>query len=216
MAFSLYLSFTIVMIALISSCAIYFQPSSNFYLKIFPVFMLITAISGGLLNYLALKGINNILPSNIYSVFALCFYFFILHDIIQNKKMKRSILWVVFIYPIVAFTNIFYIQGMAVFHTSTFCLGSLLVVSFCIYYFFELFQRPVALNLLREPAFWICSGLLFYFSCSFPLFGFLNSLHRSKDMIYAHLGTLLNLLDSLLYSSFTVAFLCRFKIKKFT
>jgi hypothetical protein len=211
---SIYLNFTIVMIALISSCAIYFQPPSNLYLKVFPVFMLITTISGGLLNYLALKGKNNVLPSNIYSVFELCFYFYILSQIIQNKKMKRVILWVLFIYPILAFINIFYIQGTAAFHTSTFCLGALLVVAFCVYYFFELFQRPVALNLFREPAFWICSGLLFYFSCSFPLFGFSNSLKRSADMIYAHLGVIFNLLDSLLYSSFTIAFLCRIKTRK--
>jgi hypothetical protein len=156
------------------------------------------------------------LPSNIYSVFALCFYFFTLSQIIQDKNMKRAILWVLFIYPILAFVNIFFIQGPTAFHTSTFCLGALLVVAFCIYYFFELFQRPIALNLLREPAFWICSGLLFYFSCSFPLFGFSNSLKRSADMIYAHLGVIFNLLDVLLYSSFTVAFLCRFKIKIFT
>ena len=119
-------------------------------------------------------------------------------------------------YPVIAFLNFFLIQKVAVFNTMTYSLGCLLIVTFCIYYFFELFQLPHSIILSKEPNFWICSGLLFYFSCTFPVFGLLNFFSAPSKTIVQTVTIISNLLDVLLYSSFTIAFLCRIKIKRST
>ncbi len=59
-----------------------------------------------------------------------------------------------------ALLNIYFVQ-VNVFPPTTYSLGCLLIVGICIYYFYELFHLPSSVNLLREPAFWICTGLLF-------------------------------------------------------
>jgi len=215
MAVSLYLSYISIAFSLLASFTVYSRPQAYSYLKAFPIFLLIIAILGGVIGYLSLYGKSNIILYNIFSIFAFCFYFFVLSQIIVNKKLKKLIFFIMFLYPVLAFLNTVIIQKITVFHSRSYSVGCLLIVAFCIYYFYELFQLPRAINLLKETSFWICSGLLFYYACSFPLFGFINSLKNPSDMIITHLGIIINLLDVFLYSSFTIAFLCRIKIRKF-
>ncbi len=214
MKISLYVSFIFISIAFLTSLTVYFKPPSNKYLNLFPVYLLTTTILGGIIGFLALQNRSNVILYNIFTILEFCFYFFVLSRIVVNKKMKRFIFFILVLYPFIAVTNIFLNHSVAVFQTKSYSLGCLLIVAFCIYYYYELFQLPFAIDLLREPAFWICSGLLFYFSCSFPLFGFLNSLKSPSLYIVFHLDIILNLLDVFLYSSFIIAFLCRIKIRK--
>jgi|SRR5579862_1567816 len=215
MVVSLCLSYISIAIALLASFTVYFRPQAHSYLRIFPIFLSIIAILGGIIGYLSVYGINNIILFNVFSIFAFCFYFFVLSQIIVNTKIKKLIFFIMFLYPVLAFVNTIIIQKITVFHTRSYSIGCLLIVAFCIYYFYELFHLPRAINLLKETSFWICSGLLFYYACSFPLFGFINSLKNPSNMIKIHLGIIFNLLDVFLYSSFTIAFLCRIKIRKF-
>jgi hypothetical protein len=96
----------------------------------------------------------------------------------------------------------------------TYALGCLLTIFCCVYYFWELFQRPSSVNLGRQPAFWICSGLLFYYTCTFPLYGAINMLKLFPRVILSNLLYILVLLNILLYLSFTIAFLCRLRTKR--
>jgi hypothetical protein len=100
------------------------------------------------------------------------------------------------------------------FPSISYSLGCLLTVGFCIYYFYELFHLPVYGNLLREPAFWICTGLMFFYICSFPLFGLYKLLYAVSSIIMDNIATILIVMNALLYTLFTTAFLCGIKMKK--
>ncbi len=134
-------------------------------------------------------------------------------EIVYNRRAKKTFLTLLIAYPIVALINIFLIQRNG-FHTMTYALGCLLIIGSCIYYFWELFQRTLSINLSRQPAFWICSGLLFYYTCNFPLYGAVNLLKVLPKVILSNLLAILVLLNILLYLSFTIAFLCRLKTRK--
>jgi len=211
---TLYLSYFMIAIALLTSLTVYIRPTTSLYLKIFPIFLTVILIIGLRIGYLSSHYKSNIGFYNLFTTIAFIFYFFSLQQIIVNKKVKRIIVYIAFIYPLITLLNIFWIQTGAVFNTITFSLGCLLIVMICIYYFLELFQLTSSINLLTQPSFWICSGLLFYFSCSFPLLGLVNFLKSPSKIIGNSLAIISNLLDVLLYSSFTIAFLCRIKIRK--
>ncbi len=49
-----------------------------------------------------------------------------------------------------------------------FAIGCLIIVSLCIYYFSELFQKAEVQSLARLPSFWIISGILFNNVLFFP------------------------------------------------
>lgn len=216
MALSLYLTFIFIGIAILASLTVFFQPDANLYLKIFPYFLLISGTTRIVIGYLSFNMKDNIIVFNLLTTFEFCFYFFVLTQIIQNKKTKRNIFYFSLVYIAVALVNAVFIQKITNVLSISYSLGCLLIVAFSIAYFFELFELIVPINLLRQSSFWICSGLLFYFACSFPIFSPINLLRNAPEAIGKNLGIISNLLDVFLYSSFTIAFLCRIKIRKST
>jgi hypothetical protein len=184
------------------------------YLKLFPPILFITLVIELIGLYMGMRGRANITMYNFFSVFWICYYLFILSAIVKNKTAKRIIWGTIVAYMIAAVVNILFIQGKNVLHTVTYSLGLLLIVFFCIYYFFELFRHARAVDLKRNPAFWICSGLLFYCCCGFPLYGFINVWAKVPFIVksFQHIVSILNIF---LYTLLSIGFLCS-KTRKYT
>jgi hypothetical protein len=204
--------------AFLASLTIYRRKDREAYLRFFPLFLLAVCTQEAISEYrLSIGHGNNLFYYNPYTIFVCCYYFLTIYWIIRSKKVKKIILFILILYPVIAAINILFIQKVNSFHTVTYSLGGLIIVALCIYYFFELFQKTTNVNLLRQPSFWICCGLLFYYSCSFPLYGFNNLLASSASRaVMKNLMFVFQILDVLLYLSFTIAFLCRLRVRKST
>ncbi len=185
------------------------------YLKLFIPFLFITLIIESYSLYLWDLGKTTFKLYNFFTAFEFCFYLFILRLIIDTKNVKTIIAYSLFIYLFISSINILFIQTNG-FHSITYSIGCLLIVIFCIYYFFELFRRSTSINLTSEPAFWICSGLLFFYCCSLPLVGAVNFLSQIPLILLNNMQRILNVMNVLLYTLFTIAFLCRLRIPKYT
>lgn len=186
------------------------------YLKLFPPFLLATLVIESIASYLSSMKVNNLAFYNFFTVFEFCFYLWVINLIIRNTLIKKVIKFTILIYCTVSIVNIIYIQHLKNFHTVTYALGCLLIVAACVYYFFELFRQPTSVNLNSNPAFWICSGLLFFYCCGFPLFGMFNILSNISRLIIRNFYNIIIILNIFLYTLFTIAFLCRVKIRKYT
>jgi len=201
------------LIAFAVSLTILFQPAKERYLRYFSAFLLVNFLMECLGGYLALAHINNILSANLETTLVISFDLFLIHDIVYRKFAKKILSFIVLFYPLFALVDIFFIQ-VGAFHTISYSLGSLLIVIACIYYFWELFQQSASEPLSRQPAFWICSGLLFYYACTFPIYGTTKLLEALPAIIIENLYVILELVNILLYLSFSIAFLCRLKTRK--
>ncbi len=190
-----------------------FPNGAQRYLKIFSLFLLVNLVVEAISGYQAKHLINNLFFVNFVTVLDFAFYLYLVREIIRRPKAKKVLLYCLIIYPAIFLINVMLIQGSVVFHSMTYALGCLLIVVSCVYYFWELFQQTYSVNLGRQPGFWICSGLLFFYTCTFPLYGATNLLNRLPKVILANLLIILVLLNILLYLSFTIAFLCRLKTR---
>ena len=180
------------------------------FLKLFPFFLFLTLLVE--LTGAFLMATNNTPLYNFFSIFEFIFYLYIIKNIIHNKRIRKIITIVMVLYPIAALINIFFILGSVnKLHITTYSLGCLLIVIFSIYYFYELFKSTASVNLKREPAFWIITGLLFFYTCSFPIFGFANFI---SAVIAKNIGGVLVIINVILYVLFAVAFLCRTRIQR--
>jgi|SRR6218665_250108 len=204
-------------VSFLASLTVYiFNRPAPFYLKLFSPFLFATICVELYGLYLSDHGKPNVILYNLFSVFEFCFYLFILSLVISNITVKRVIYVTIIAYAAGAVINIFFIQGTKTFHTITYSIGCLLVVTFCIVYFLELFRLPKSVKLHNNPAFWICSGLLFYFCCGFPLFGLINYLVTISDLLIRNFFLISTILNITLYSLFTIGFLCRLRTRKYT
>jgi hypothetical protein len=184
-----------------------YKDSKHSYLKFFPPFLFATLVAESVASYLTSINKNNLYIYNVFTAFEFCFYIFFISNVISNKKAKTVIRLSCAVYLLISIINIFFIQGLFTFHTITYCLGCLIIVALCIYYFLELFRSPKSIKLSVEPAFWICSGLLFFYCCGFPLYAFANFWVKFRFVI-ENIEAFLTILNIFLYSLFTIAFLC--------
>lgn len=205
-----------LIVCLLVSFTSFIQLPSPLYLRVFPFYFLATIAVQFIGSYLSRHSIHNIILYNIYSVFEFSFYFFILREMIRSKKMKVFFLIILIVYPILAFLNIMFIQKSGTFHSLTYSIGCSIIVILAIIYFAELFQRPNTISLKNDPAFWICTAILFSYVCTFPFWGLVNLVSKGPRIIADNLITIVLIINILSYSLFIIAFLCRIKIRKST
>jgi hypothetical protein len=200
------------LVSFLASITLYFQKGTPRYMKTLPVFLFMIVVVE-ILGWKWVKGQANIWLYNFFIVIQFEYYLYILRNFIYKEKAKKVILYIILAYPILSLANIFFGQNYQ-FNSITYALGCLLVVSACVYYFYELFRLPKSVNLIREHAFWITTALLFFHCCTFAHFSLLNFLLQGSPALYRRLGAILLVMLFLFYLLITIGVLCRIIIRK--
>jgi hypothetical protein len=187
---------------------------AHYYLRLFPPFLFLTFLAESMAAYMGSIGENNLAIYNLFSLVEFSFYAWIISLVVQNEIAKRVVRIAFLVYLPIALINIIFIQKIKTLHTVTYSLGCLLITLCCVYYFLELFRYPKSVKLSRTPAFWICSGLLFFYACGFPLFALMHY-WQNIEMVVKNFDNILTTLNLFLYSMFIIAFLC-IRARKYT
>lgn len=186
------------------------------YLRILTIALATNFVVDTIGTILVLRGKQTNGIYNIYNLVTFEFYLVVLYHILKSSRVKKVLFNVLVGFPVLWVINLFFIQGFEEFQSITYSLGCLLVVSFSIYYFLELFQRPTSVRLVLEPAFWVTSSLLFYYCCIFPIAGFLNLVGNLSDRMVNIYQAVIVVINVFMYSLFLIAFVCLMKIRKYT
>lgn len=204
----------IILLGSIAGAAVFLKKGTPVFLKALPVYLLITFIIEFIGQWRSYNGKATVTLYNVFTTIEFVFYFWLLRFLVKGQ-FARQLLWhSLWAYPLLVLANKLFVQTGMQFHTITFSLGGLLIVMATIIYFFELFEMEHPVNLVREPAFWISSGLLFFYACTFPLYALINFLRDPSNIIIKNIGSIIAIVNILLYSSFIVAALCRIRIRK--
>jgi hypothetical protein len=207
---------SVLVASFVLSLTTFFQKGTPLYLRLCPFYLLATILVQKIGLYMSQHGIHNGFLYSSYSNFEFIFYFFVLRSIIQNKRVKSLLLFILIAYPLVAIFNMFYFSAESDFQSKIYTVGCILIVVFCIIYFWELFQLPKTINIKNEPSFWICTAILFSYVVTFPYWGLVDFMKTAPKIVLNNLLNLLMIINILSYLLFTIAFLCRIKIRKST
>jgi hypothetical protein len=221
----MHLSFfdSVVFIAFLISLTVFIHKPVPLYLKLFPVYFLGALLSGLYSEWLVAHNHFNIGIANRWGIIEFCFYFFVIHEIVINIKVRRVILLVLIFFALFAFSNLIFIQKKVGFNNVNYSVGCIITVIFSIYYFIELFQKAQVQSLARSPAFWIATAIMFNTVISFPIFSmqvFMETMDKTNLQKYQlieknmeMIGDIILILSVILYS---IGFLCRITIRKST
>ena len=207
-------SMYVLFVSFFTSLFLLKRPEAPFYLKLFPAFLLLTIIIELTGLYLVPHGFLTYKLYNFFTAFEFCFYLFIFSKMIRNTRVTRIISYTIIAYLALALINILFYQKNT-FHSITYSLGCLLIVTCAVYYFLELFQSPTSIRLTKEPSFWITCGLLIYYCCTLPFMGLTGLLTTMPKVLLDNVYYVLIGTNIILYASFTIAFLCKIPVRKY-
>jgi hypothetical protein len=87
-------------------------------------------------------------------------------------------------------------------------ISSVLQLILAFYYFYTLFKEPPVKNLLREPSFWIATGIAFVHGLNIPLFLMNDFLMNRFNTLWFHLYTINFIAYCFLFVLLIISLLC--------
>lgn len=193
-------------------CLICYGKIRHTILKWFLPFLgLIVVYEYGVLNRWSFLFINrsNHWLANIISTIEIVFYSLLYYHFVNSPKSQKIILVTLAAYILLTFLNVIFLQGYNHFHTITYRVGSAMLIVFICIYFRQLMNTEEVV-LIREPMFWISTGLFFF------LLGFIFYLSAFDFIAYQTIKKHASLYKAIRYSLiiqmyflFAVGFLCK-------
>ena len=156
---------------------------------------------------IASKNVSGVLHSALL-LFHFIFLSLFIYSVLPNKKNSKylKLLFVQFLLVILLciFTNNISIPQSAAYSFTNFGL-----VLFCFIYYYQLFEAMPTINLLKEPSFWIISGVFFCMCATIPI----NSLrgylfHNMPYELYLLMGCIGFFAYGVMHLFFIKAYLC--------
>lgn len=131
--------------------------------------------------------------------------------IIKSVKIKN---WIIVSIPIVigwsAYNSIF-LQNLKMLNTYAILLACILYCVWSIFYFIQLLQTDNDENLSQSPHFWICTGTLFFYACSFFIISFIQLIYKGDRELAAKLWFLIRVFNIVLYGLYAYGLICQIK-----
>ena len=143
------------------------------------------------------------------------FYGFIISSLCLTGSFKKTILYSTVIFAVFVIINLFFIQGFTNLNTNVLKVGSCLMVVYSCLGLVDLFTNDNHSSLLKNPLFWICTGVLFFNTGEFLyLFFFDTFLQNGWDKTAKLFASINNKLIFVLYSCISIAIVCSKKWEK--
>ncbi|HTJ12996.1 MAG TPA: hypothetical protein VL547_13255 [Dinghuibacter sp.] len=159
--------------------------------------------------------IRNTMPA--YNFFSLveteCYaaYFYGLLSRGWPRKVSMTFLW---LYPLAWGYTTFGVFGLNNWNSYGLTMESVFCLLMSGRYLYEVFTAEELTTLEDNTDFWIAAGMLLYFACQFPLMGMLNFLNLHLQELAKKYMNIYAVLNILLYTIYTYAFLCRIITRK--
>ncbi len=151
-------------------------------------------------------------PKELYWVFLLVEYTLLslyFSNIIKNDKVKiyiKSSVLIVFVVKVISSILFFGIDENNPFVTN---LNTIFILIFSFTYFWQLLTKEQHIDFWRNPNFWICTGLVFYYVGSFLVISMIKFVFKTDKDLAVSLWNLVLFLNIIMYSSFIYAFKCQ-------
>lgn len=189
------------------------QPPS--YLWLFTFYMTLTLIVEAVGWWYSIHSKNNLALYNIYGVVNIVYSIYLVRLFLLEGKAKRIFGWCMLIYPIFPLINLGFVQkSLKQFATYSYIIGAVMIVSCCVCYFYQRIKYPGRDNLLRDPSFWIATGLLFFNSISVPNLGIINFITNIPAYAYKTFFNIYAVINIILYSLYCISSLCSLNFRK--
>lgn len=153
-------------------------------------------------NYLSSNGKQNVIYYNLVFVYLetlLLLYFF--YNVFLNKKAKKYTALATVAFFLWAIVYSVFFQSLFVFHSISYVIGGILLISFSLYFFYGLMKEVwyQDKSLLSLPMFWIITMIMFFYSGSLLYFASFRFISGENIELMENINKLMQILSVLMY-----------------
>ncbi len=165
--------------------------------------------------YMALKDKNNTLLYGGYILFEYSFFAYFFYQIIISPRIRRMLILSIPVFSLTTLYEIIKSYHSTVQYTWGFIIELSFFVIWSIIYYYRLITAEIYIKLGNDADFWLVSGILLYSVGVFFAHAFYSYLHIHYLSAITHIDTIfISISNLLLYSLFTIAFLCPMKVRE--
>jgi len=135
-------------------------------LKLFLFFIIFIILTDLTLFFLAAKRINNLWLIHFYTLFEFIILSFLFSYWQKTKYVIYGLRFSIFIFALIWIVAKIVLENFSRFDNFTASFSSIILMCFAIITLINLIKEPT-FNILREPKFWVSSGILIYFGGNF-------------------------------------------------
>jgi hypothetical protein len=204
----IYLFFEII--AFLTAIAQFNYIKQTQYIYFIPyLFFIVVYEAGSIFNWFSINH-SNLWISNITMIFSFLFYSTFLYKIIKTPVFLIWIKRVIFLSILCSVINMAFLQGFWKLNTITILLQFAVIIIISCIYFYELMNYTgEAMVIIKSPAFWLNTGLLFFCLSEFLFFSsFAYMAYKNNYNYHILFSVISNAANIILYSCLTVSFLC--------
>ena len=179
-----------------------------------PIFFAILFLVESICYYLKTIKINNLVIYNLWFPIEFMFYSYWVTAYYDSKGFKRIFHFLIPFYATVVFVIYVFSDSLLKFNSVAFQLGFLLLLPVLLFKLYENVNQSTIENPIKNPIFWLITGLLISYVFSLSEFSIQNYLHSNdKDLLEA-LKKVNIFLTDVLYITIIVYFILKWKTEK--
>jgi len=183
----------------------------NSYLNIFVPFLAITVLYeyGSFSGWFTIND-SNLWAFNLFATFEFIFYLSVFILVFRSKKTRWRIAASLVIFILFFCLNNRLGQGFFSINSYTIIFGSVLIVGWCCFIFYEMLRKDDRFPLAKRSIFWICVGLFIFYLFQFAFMLHFHYMVNSEDYRYAKLFRVVTDGSNLiLYVCMAIGLLCQ-------
>jgi hypothetical protein len=205
-----YLSYVTEVTALITCFIFYRKFNSRRYQLFLPyLFVIVLYELGGLYRMFSIHGTNAWIM-NFEVLFEYLFYSYFTISYYKQQRQKKTLTAITLFCFVFSLVDIFFIQGVMNLGTIAMLVQYIILITLaCRYFYLKMQEFDVNESLIRNPDFWVNTGMLFFFLAEFLFFSSYTNLAYKRLHSYQMLFDVISIVAIIiLYSCLTISFLC--------
>ena len=139
------------------------------------------------------------------------FSLFIVH-VVSSKKLHYCYKWILSAYVAYGMYSTIYLEPFDTFNSNLRSIENILLILFCLMFYFNLFRKAEVVDLIKYPYFWGVSGMFIHFSGTLFIYIYAKYL---DDKVSVYLWSIHSILNILLNISIAYTLWVSSKVEKY-
>jgi hypothetical protein len=173
---------------------------NNLTLRVIFIYIIYSLINDILILVLYDERVPLLIPLSLFTVIEYSLFSLYFYSLFESKSFKNFVIVASILFYSLAIVNFFFLGRSKKFDSLPATLESVLIIIYCIYYFYDQLNKPQVSFIYSTSHFWITIGIFIYLAGTFFLFVQASVLSDKERSSFWTINLISNIMKNILFS----------------